>query len=359
LPPVPPSQISFLDAGTYERVSELLSKQCAKVIVKHAISFRSGAELLVSQRRLMRGEFAGLQIGGRQSEKGVWISRNVSIHPTASLQAPVYIGPNCRIGQGSRVGPCAVISENCILDSLSSVENSVIASGTYIGRGLELNQVLVDRNLLVNVKIGTSFTASETFLLSGLMGHTRYRPLQRIVSFLGALTLFIVFLPAAVLIYFYMTVSRSGALYFERAVSIPADDNPSSWREYFIPRFFQYRPEQPTRWALFFFQFWPGLLSVIHGDLLLVGLQPRTRAAVCGLPNDWKSLYLKARAGLITEAFVMFGDCATEDEVYTAEAYYSATETTRHDLKLAFLYLRNLILMPGRIQGDSASDSLL
>ena len=342
--------INAIDAPTSGMVAEILSKDCPKVIVKHTISFRSGSELLLSQQRLMAGEFAGLQIGGRQSERGVWISRNVSIHPTVNLQAPVYIGPNCRIGRGSQIGPCAVISENCILDSLSSVENSVIASGTYIGRGLELNQVLIDRNLLVNVKIGTSFTASETFLLSGLMGHTRHRPLQQIFSFLGALTLLLIFLPAAALIYLYMTISRKGVLYLERAVSIPADDNPGSWREYLIPRFRAHKPERPTRWKLFFFQFWPGLLAVLRGDLLLVGVQPRTHAAICELPNDWKSIYLKSRAGLITEAFVMFGSMATEDEVYTAEAYYSATGTIRHDLRLACLYLRSLILVPGKTQ---------
>jgi len=351
----PDARLRIGSLDTEEEVKELLATDSTKIAAAHTISFRSGSELLASQEQLMAGKFSGLLIGGRQSEKGIWISRNVSIHPTAILEAPVYIGPNCRIGRGAKLGPFAVISENCILDSLSSVESSVIAPGTYIGQGLELNQVLINRNLLVNVKIGTSFLASETFLLSSLTEHTRRRPIERLVSRLAALILLLSFLPVAVCLYLYLALYRTGRFYLEKAVAIPADDHSPGWRDYSIPRFRIGMPGHYGRWAVFFFELWPGLFSVLRGDLFLVGVQPRSRSAISDLPNDWRSIYLKSRAGLITEASVMFGDQATEDEVFAAEAYYSASETLLHDLKLTCLYFRNLILIPHKPETDWAS----
>jgi hypothetical protein len=77
-----------------------------------------------------------------------------------------------------------------------------------------------------------------------------------------------------------------------------------------------------------------------------VGVQPRSREEIESLTPDWRSLYLKSKAGLITEARVMFGPDGTEDEIYTGEAFYSATESGLHDLKLAGLWLRGLFARP-------------
>ena len=357
LPPDACVRIESANPQTEEEMTELLARDSTKLVAARTLSFRSGPELLRSQRQLMSGEFSGLLIGGRQSEKSIWISRNVSIHPTAILEAPVYIGPNCRIGRGAKLGPCAVISENCILDSFSSVENSVVAPGSYIGQGLELDQVLINRNLLVNVKIGTSFLASETFLLSSLTDHPSHHPIEQLVSRLAAFFLLVLFLPAAALFYLFMALFRQGRFSFEEAVCIPADDHPGSWRKYSIPRFQAAGSSHHGRWADFFFHFWPGLFAVLNGNLFLVGVQPRSQLAISDLPNDWKSIYLKCRAGLITEASVMFGDHATADEVFAAEAYYAATKTLLHDVRLACVYFRNLILIPDAPEKELAGST--
>lgn len=339
------------------KAGEQLPEVFTRLMSPRVMSFRSGPELLSSEEQLMAGKFSGLMIGGRQSETGIWISRNVTLHPTAIIEAPVFIGPNCRVARGARIGPAAVISENCILDDYSSVRNSVVAPGTYIGQGLELDQVLVDRNRLVNVRIGTSFLVSDTFLLSSLIEHTKHRSVQQFFSRLGALLLLLTFAPVAALVLLSLRVTQRGELYLEKAIRIPADDNPAGWREYSILRFRTYNKARHNRWYVFLLYVWPALLSVLRGDLFLVGVKPRTRAEAEGLPFDWKSIYLKSKAGLITEAEVIFGDEASAEETYTAEAYYSATESFRHDMKLARRYLGTLIIDLSRSRAGLARDS--
>ncbi len=336
-----------------------LLADCAKVVVDREMTFRTGTELLQSQHDLLSGTFTGLMIGGRQTEPGVWISRNVSLHPTANVVGPVYIGPNCRIGRGARIGPSAVISENCILDEQSSVENSLVAPGTYIGQGLELEQVIVDRNRLVNVRIGTSLLVSESFLLSGLTEHTTHYRVQRMLSRLGALALIVVLWPVASLIILYLLIAKKGALSYDRALRIPTENNPSVWHEYRIPCFRMHAADQTDRWTGFFLHLWPGLISVLKGDLFLVGVQHRSRQEVEALPNDWRAIYLKSKCGLITEASVMFGDAPSKDELYTAEAYYSATANVSHDLHLALIYFWRLIIGPVKPTPTLARDAQL
>jgi carbonic anhydrase/acetyltransferase-like protein (isoleucine patch superfamily) len=234
----------------------------AKAIVQRELNFQTGAAFLRSQHDLLSGIIPALSIGGIQAQEGIWISRNVSLHPTVRLLAPAYIGPNCRIGRGARIGPWAVVSENCIIDEQSSVQNSLVAPGTYIGQGLELEQVIVDRNRLLNAKIGTTLLVSETFLLSSLTERNAHRTVQRLFSYFAALLLALVLWPVTALVYLYLTLRKKGTLTSEQAVRLPADENPAGWREYRISRFHLHSHEPASRWADLFLRLSPGLLSV-------------------------------------------------------------------------------------------------
>lgn len=328
-----------------------LADELPRISVARCLSLETAEDFLRSQRDALEGNFPGLLMAGRQVEPGIWISRNVSLHPTAKVTGPVYIGENCRIGRGAKLGPSAVIGENCIVDAQSLVINSLVAAGTYIGEALELDSVIVDRNRLVNVRLRTSFLASETFLLSSLTVRASGRTLQRAVSRLCALLLLALLWPVLAIVALFAAITGKGKFTSREAVDIPADDNPAAWRCFRIPYFERASAKAAGRGAEFLFEFLPGLLSVLKGDLFLIGVRPRSRAAAEKLPADWKSIYLRAKAGLITEAAVMFGPHCTEDELYTAEAYYSATESLRHDLKLLGLWIWKLILGPSTAAG--------
>ena len=48
---------------------------------------------------------------------------------------------------------------------------------------------------------------------------------------------------------------------------------------------------------------------------------------------------LNGKAGLVTEAALQTGPEATQDEVFMAEAFYTATASWNYDLKLLLRYL--------------------
>ncbi len=332
-----------------------------KIAVARQLSFENVQELLRSQKDLLTGAFNGSEISARQTEPGIWISRNVSLHPSVELKAPVYIGPNCKLESGVRAGPSVVIGEGSIVDEKTSLIDSLVAPGTYIGQGLELEHVIVDRNRLVNTRLEAAFLVSENFLLSALARQKKPRIFHRLVSRLGALAIFLLLFPISALTMLFLLLTGEAELVRKRAVGIPTAQDPHNWKEY---RYLRLRLEDSVPagwWSYFVAEVWPGLLSVIRGELFLVGVKPRSRQEVDKLPDDWRSLYLSSKGGLITEALVMFGRSPSEDELYTAEAYYSAVQSARHDLKLLYLYFVRLITNSdrgpaGEFLGTSSSE---
>jgi NDP-sugar pyrophosphorylase family protein len=110
----------------------------------------------------------------------------VVLHPTARVIPPVYIDEGSRIGSATRLGPNATIGKHCILDSGCVVENAVVFPKTYVGDGLELKDVLVDKNRLINVRHNTAVSINEDFILSGVSAsHLGFR-LRTVVSQVSA-----------------------------------------------------------------------------------------------------------------------------------------------------------------------------
>ena len=60
-------------------------------------------------------------------------------------------------------------------------------------------------------------------------------------------------------------------------------------------------------------------------------------------PTIGSSSYLGSIAGLITEAYVVHGASPSEDLLYSAEVFYAATASARHDAGLIAGYVAQLL----------------
>ncbi len=358
-----------LDAGLAEAAIEfpdhILSMvrdgRVRRADVTECLRIDTTARLLESQRTLLSERVPGLMLGGNKNENGVWISRNVSLHPTARLERPVFIGANSKIAANTRIGPFAVIGENCIVDEQSTVVRSLVTPGTYIGEGLELEDVIVDRNRLVNTRIGASCLISETFLVGSLAEHNLGSTVSGFFVSMTAWLFLAVLWPVLLLTMIWLALRRHGKLTHVDFVALPAGEDPKSWKTQRLPCF---RAGSPIgtgggRWRSLLCDFNPGLWAVALGRLRLVGVSPRTRQEMLAMPPDWRSSYRTSKAGLITEAGLAFGGTGTAEETYSAEAFYSATTSLKHDFKLFCLYIWRLFFDTSRqaVTPESIADS--
>jgi lipopolysaccharide/colanic/teichoic acid biosynthesis glycosyltransferase len=284
---------------------------------------------------------------GREVEPGVWLGRNVSLHPTARVQPPVFVGANSVVGPGVTLGPYAVIGQDCMLDARSTVVNSLVFPGSYVGESLELADVVVDRQVLVNPQFEEAITIPDPLLLGSLSEVGVVPPLQRLLSRLVAAVLLVLSFPLMLLTVLYLKASRPGpVLYWRRVMRLPAGGRRTQTFD-----LFSFRPE--TGWNCsdcslrgLLFQFLPALVNVARGELSFVGVPPRSPEEVDRLPADWRKIYLRSKAGIVSDSSFLIGAALGSEELFTTEAYYSWAASWRYDLRVVIRYLLRSLAGP-------------
>lgn len=322
-----------------------------RINVEKQLSVQTFEKLLASHRTLLDKDFPELTLKSREAENGIWLSRNVSLHPTTRLIPPVYINEDCRISSGIKLGPHATIGSGSVLDSGCFVENAAIFPNTYVGDGLELKDVLVDKNRLINVRHNTAVSISENFILGGVSASNLGFRFRTAVSQTAAVALLLLLWPLLLVAPLFLKVFRRGpAIFKKQAVRLPTQSDDAFWQPF---SFFSFVPHdtslvdksdksKPGGLRHFLLQFAPALFSIARGHLHFVGVRPRSREEIETLNSDWQDLYLKSKAGIITEAYINYGDHPSEDEIYTSEVFYASTSGMGHDFKLFFTYVRRL-----------------
>lgn len=348
---------SHLDEKGLE--THLLSLSGGKEIrmdVEKQLSIQTFEGLLSSHRTLLDKDFPALSFLSREVENGIWLSRNVSLHPTTRLIPPVYINEDCRISSGTTLGPHATIGSGSVLDSGCFVENAAVFPNTYVGDGLELKDVLVDKNRLINVRHNTAVSISEHFILGGVSASNLGFRFRTAVSQAAAVALLLLLWPLILVMPPLLKTFRRGpAIFKKQAVRLPTQSDNAFWQTF---NFLSFVPHDTTLVSKsdkskhgglrhFLLQFVPALLSIVRGNLHFVGVRPRSREEIETLDSDWQDLYLKSKAGIITEAYINYGDQPTEDEIYTSEVFYASTGGLGHDFKLFFTYVRRMFSREG------------
>jgi NDP-sugar pyrophosphorylase family protein len=332
------------------------------------LSVQSCGDLIASHQAVLAQKNSDLMIRGQEVEETIWLARNVSLHPTTKLTPPLYIGENCRIARGVQIGPAAVIGHNCVLDEKSTVTDSVIFPGSYVGEALELKDAIVDKNCLINVRVGSEITIQEDFILGSLAEKQLRHGWNRIFSQATAILLLIPALPIIAGLALYLKLRRSEPVFTTRpVVRLPAGSDPLSWKIFALISLYNRKlPSRkmgseagpspiksgrlPAGWRHFFLIFLPALINIARGELRFVGVPPRTAEEIQDLPQDWRALYLKSKPSIVTETMVNFGNHATPDDMYSAEAVYSVSSGLKHDVKILMKYfgqILGLVPLPG------------
>lgn len=322
------------------------------------IGVGSYPDLLAAHKGVFEKKITGLRLSAREIQPGIWISRNVALHPTAKFEPPVYVGENSSIGRGVRLGPLAAVAGDCVVDTRSIIHNSVVFANSYVGEALEIQDAVVDRNRLINVRFGSEVTVTEDFILASLAERRIQDWLKKILSQFLAAALLILLLPLFAVLAAGLKLVRRNRPLFHTAlkVRLPAPPDPAMWRVFslvgFSPGISTQRRDpaegdfsgdiatvRRADWRDLFLRFLPAIVNVARGELRFVGVDPRTAAEIEALPRDWRSIYLKSKGGIVSEALVNFGPGLTRDELYAAETYYTVSACLKYDLKLMVKYI--------------------
>lgn len=323
------------------------------------LDVRSYQGFLNSHLAVLDKKHTGLMLHGREVDPQIWLSRNVVLHPTVKITPPVYIAENCQIALGAKLGPYAVVGSDCLLDEHCTVTQAVIFPGSYVGEALELNEVIVDRNRLINARLGAAVTITDNFILGSMAERHVTGNLQRLLSRMMAGILLVLALPLFLATVLVLRIARSGPLLHRKsAVRLPTSVDEQAWRTFELRVFQPWEAgigaahETCTLGSLFC-RLLPSLWAIVKGDLCFVGVPPRSAEELRELPPDWRALYVQSKTGVVTEASVRFDSAPNEDELFMAEAYYVATASWHYDLRLIVRYVGRCLfswIMPRQLE---------
>ncbi len=272
-----------------------------------------------------------------QVQPGIWLSRAVSILPGVTFEPPLFIGENCQIKTGVHLGPDVVIENNCVIDKDSTITTSVVLQHSYVGEGLNLQDSLVDRNLLINHAHGTNLTIQDDFILSELSQPSIFNYILTWFERGLAALIFLLFLPFYLLMrIFYPTQEKL-------VIKLPAAENKELWQIFVWSSFVPKNPNK-KKWFPYFFSSLPHFLSICQGNAHFIGVMPRSKEEIDSLNEEWRRFYLKSKVGLITLSALNNPLASTSDEIYAAEAFYTSHKGFKTDSTLFLRWLRQKLL---------------
>lgn len=319
--------------------------------VKTVLRVSSPGELLAAQRLVLDKQVDGLVHAARETRPGIWVASKATVSPKAQLHGPVYIGPDTVVGHGAAVGPHAVVGAGCVIDRACRIVNSAVFDDSYIGEGVILNGAVVDRDLAVNARDRTMEVFADRLTLGSVPRNFVTGMFSAGLRRLLALALLIATLPVLLLAALVLGLVRRGHVFRSRVVvRLPLAEPALSLPTYSLWSFVLIRggatPAEPCPGAgLLLLNTLPGLINVLRGQAHLVGLMPRTQVEIAGLPEEWRAVYLRSKAGLFAVS-ALLGPEQTPEERFAAEAAYALNPSWGQDLRIIGAYFWRAMVSP-------------
>ena len=256
---------------------------------------------------------------GRRS--GIWVASKATVSPKAQLHGPVYIGPDTVVGHGAVVGPHAVVGAGCVIERDCRIMNSAVFDDSYIGEGVILNGAVVDRDLAVNARDRSVKVFADRLTLGSVPRNFVTGMFSAGLRHLLALVLLLATLPVLVLAALVVGLVRRGRVFCSRVVvRLPQPEPALSLPTYRLWSFVPIRGGATTAEpspgpGLLLLNTLPGLINVLRGQAHLVGVMPRTQVEIAGLPEEWRAVYLRGKAGLFTVSSLLGPEQTPEERL--------------------------------------------
>lgn len=84
-----------------------------------------------------------VRIPGERRRDGLWVSQDAWLHPMATLEGRIVIGPDAVIGPGVTLAGDVTVGSGCWIRPGATVERSILLSGAYVGDGARLEGCIV------------------------------------------------------------------------------------------------------------------------------------------------------------------------------------------------------------------------
>ena len=327
--------------------TQMLSSDLPQVVLPH-LSVEDAPSYQKSVQYMMDNNGKGFIILGKQVDQGIWIGPGSKIASSSKLIRPVYIGSQVNIAQDVIVGPYVEIGNGCIVDEATTVIDSSLLDGSYLGKSLSVQGCLVQQNKIWNISLASLYRASDDILFSSVNEHDDSKQLQRvpILSRLLAFVLGLATLPILLILYIIQRFIRNALPKPLTVVDHPQQplgfSSVDSLKTSKLSILRRRKETQGNIYKHFWWHLIPGFWLVATNRARFFGIPYKSVEDFKKLSKDWQGLYLKSIPGIICEADVLYDYYPGEDLLFASEMYYTVMESPKYNASLFLRYVKRL-----------------
>lgn len=112
-----------------------------------------------------------LLMKGYKVESRVFMGMNNVVPRLSKLIPPFVVGDDVQVKDRAQLGPNAIIGDTCIIDSRSTISNSIVLDKTYVGADLVLDKKIIYRNNIIDPIAGFMVSFADSSFSSKLEGN--------------------------------------------------------------------------------------------------------------------------------------------------------------------------------------------
>ncbi len=286
------------------------------------------------------GALKHYRLEGRQIQPGIWVGKNVNLHPSIRLTAPVHIGDNAQIGAHTEIGPETVIGEDVIVDEGATIQKSTILNHTYIGKMVNIQNRIVYQNTMIDVATGTHTQVVDPFLLNALEHPLKEDWFGSAAEKNFSLLVILLSLPITFPLAALLLITTGKVFEKQPFVSREQTSRKNKRKESYLLRFAYFRrdgktPNPLSRWLKRNgFLHLPAILNVLQGKLKLIGAHPLPPEQTIGMEESWQQQLFEIPAGFLGLWYVQCNVNSDPLEIQVMDVYYAATHTWKTDLAI-------------------------
>ena len=152
----------------------------------HGVSVRDIHSYYDHNMRLAGSDIEKYNLPGFSEGKHSFVGCDVQIPRSARVKSPVILGNGIQFGRKAYAGPSLIVGDNCIIDSGTTIRNSIVLGNTYVGRNIEISGKICNGNHLIDPESGICIDVANESVLSQMEPdeYGRCPVYQRILAFL-------------------------------------------------------------------------------------------------------------------------------------------------------------------------------
>jgi len=145
---IPSGQHHMFEKGLFPRLLEIGKPVYGYEFKGYWLDMGTPEKYFSLNMDLLTAKINSPLLQGRR-KNGIYYGKDVNVHASAIITAPVIIDSACRIGRGVRITGPAVIGRECRLEDGVSLENAVIWDRVSIGANARLNRCIISNDTVI------------------------------------------------------------------------------------------------------------------------------------------------------------------------------------------------------------------